>query len=274
MSCNIHPTAIVTSEAQLGEDVEVGPYTIIGPKVKIGDRTRIASHVVLEGDTTLGSDNEIYQFVSVGSKPQDLKFHDEPSTVVIGSKNTLREYVTIQPGTEHGRMTTTVGDSNLFMAHSHVAHDCIVGNSNVFANSVALSGHVTISSNVVLGGLVGIHQFVRVGSFAMLGAGSMVGHDIPPYCIGQGDRCFLRGINVIGLQRAGFTGEQISEIKKVYRLLFVRGGHIRGTSFLSRVPADLAERAHVRVMLDFIAATERGMCSTSKSAKTSDADEA
>ncbi len=269
MSCVIHPTSIIDSSAQLGEDVEVGPYCFIGPKVKIGDRSKLYSHEVIESHNEIGQECEIFQFASVGAKPQDLKFKNEPSTLVMGSKNVVREGVTIHRGTSHGLMKTTIGDGNLFMAYSHIAHDCVVGSRNVFANYVGLAGHVTIFDNVNLGGMVGIHQFCRIGNYAFLSAGSMIGHDVPPYCIAQGDRCYLRGLNLIGMQRAGFTPEQISDVKKAYRQLFLRGGgHIKGDS-MPEISPELSSQAHVKLMLDFIAATERGIMTTSSRERSS-----
>lgn len=264
MGSSIHPTAIVDPAAKIGADVQIGPYSIIGANVEIGDRTSIGSHVVIEGLTTLGADCEIFQFASVGSKPQDLKFRGEPSTLVIGSRNKIREYVTLQPGTVGGRMTTTIGDNNLFMANSHVGHDCEIGSNNVFANSVALAGHVTVHSNAIVGGLVGIHQFARIGSFVMISAGSMVGQDVPPYCICQGDRAVLRGINTIGLERAGFTAEAIADVKRVYRHLFTTGGHLREK--IEILPPETTELPHIKAMIDFIAQSERGILQPSKKA--------
>lgn len=262
MSCNIHETAIVDPAAELGKNVEVGPYSIIGPHVQLGDGCWVGPHAVIEGRTTLGENCEVFQFASVGAKPQDLKFNNEPSTLVLGSGNKIREFVTLQPGTEHGHMTTVIGDNNLFMANSHVGHDCKVGSNNVFANSAALAGHVTIDNNVILGGIVGIHQFVRIGSFVMLSGGSMVGHDIPPYCIGQGDRCFLRGVNTIGLQRAGFTDEEVSAVKKTYRLLFSSVGGL--AEKVKGLPQELRAMEKISHMIDFIESSERGVCSPAR----------
>lgn len=250
MTKEIHPTAIISPSAQLGEGVSVGAYAIIGPNVKIGARTVIGPHVVLDGLTTIGDDCHIFQFASVGAPPQDLKFAGEPSTLVIGNRNTIRESVTIHRGTAHGNMTTVIGDNNLFMAYSHVAHDCVVGNNNVFANGATLAGHVTITDHVIVGGLVAIHQFSRVGEYAMLGGGAMVPNDIPPYCIAQGDRCHLRGINQIGLKRHGFSEDQIGDIKRAYRHLFFGAG--RMAERIENFPADLAEGAHVRRLVDFV----------------------
>ena len=266
MSINIHPTAIVDSKAQLEAGVEVGPYSIIGPNVRIGARTKVGPHAVIEGYTTLGEDNEVFQFASVGGKPQDLKYRGEPSRLVIGSKNSIREFVTLHPGTTGGRMETTIGDGNLFMANTHVGHDCVVGNHNVFANSAALAGHVTVYNRVIVGGMVGIHQFSRIGDFAMLGGGSMVSQDIPPYCIGQGDRCHLRGINVIGLERGGFSEDDVKMVKKVYRALFSTMGKL--SAKIESLPEDFRSHEKIIPLLNFIEESERGICSPAKTLVT------
>ena len=262
MGVKVHATAIVEDGAELGVDVEVGPYSIVRQHVKIGDRSIIGPHVVLEGFTTLGAENKVFQFASVGSAPQDLKFKNEPSTLIIGARNTVREFVTLQPGTASGTMTTTIGDNNLFMANSHVAHDCRVGSSNVFANSAALAGHVQIGSRVIVGGLVAIHQFARVGDLAMLAGGSMVSSDVPPYCIGQGDRCVLRGVNTIGLERAGLSEEQVAEVRRAYRHLFSSVGHLKEKA--ESLSAELAEKPHIKAMLEFIRSSSRGICQPGK----------
>ena len=183
---SIHSTAIVSRSAEIAKDVQVGPYSVIGPNVKIDSGTWVGAHVVVEGHTTIGKNNRLFQFASVGSAPQDLKYKGEPTLLIIGNSNIIREYVTIQPGTIQANGKTVVGDGNLFMASSHVGHDSIVGNGNVFANNVALAGHVTIQNKVIIGGMVGIHQFCTIGDHAMLSGGSMVVKDIPPYCIAQG----------------------------------------------------------------------------------------
>ena len=255
---SIHPTAIVSPGAEIGSDVSVGAYSLVGPNVRVGDRTRIRSHVVLEGHTTLGEECDLFQFSSVGAPPQDLKYRGEPSTLVLGVRNIVREYVTMQPGTKTGNMTTVVGDGNLFMATSHVAHDCVIGSNNIFSNGVGLAGHVTVGNSAILGGMVGIHQFTRIGDFAFLSAGSMVGLDIPPYCIGQGDRCRLRGLNLVGLGRAGFSDEDISLIKRTYRHLFSAGSQYKDG--LKSIPEEFSINPRVAFMLDFIRDSERGVC--------------
>jgi UDP-N-acetylglucosamine acyltransferase len=263
MAQTIHPTAIIEPGAELGVDVGVGPYSIIGPHVKIGDRCSIGPHVVIEGFTSIGPESQLSQFCSLGSEPQDLKYRGEPARLIIGARNKIREFVTMHVGTATGSMETVVGDNNLFMANSHVAHDCRVGNNNVFANSAALAGHVRTGDNVILGGLVGVHQFCRIGSYSIISAGSMIGDDIPPFCIGQGDRCFLRGVNVIGLQRAGMSKADIASIRKAYRHLFRTVGSLR--TKVDSLPDDVSENPRVKTLVEFITAdSKRGICIAAK----------
>ena len=216
----LHPTAIVDSHAELDSEVEVGPYSVIGPRVKIGKGSKIHSHVAIQGRTTLGEHNTVFPFATVGSAPQDLKYRGEPSELIIGDRNTVREYVSLNPGTTGGGMVTRVGDQNLLMMYCHIAHDCTLGSCNVIANGATLGGHVVIEDFVIVGGLVGIHQFVRIGTGAILGAGSMVSKDVPPFCNATGDRARLRGLNVEGLKRRGTEPSVIEAIRKAYRVVF------------------------------------------------------
>jgi len=266
----IHPSAVVEEGAVLGEGCRVGAFSVIGPHVIMGENCNIASHVVVEGHTRLGNNNRIFQFASIGSAPQDLKFRDEASELHIGDNNTMREYVTLQPGTEHGTMLTTIGNSNLFMASSHVGHDCRVGDANVFANSCALSGHVTIENNVILGGLAGVHQFARVGDLAFVGGGSMAGKDVPPFCITQGDRAALVGINVIGLKRNGFSVEDIGRIRKLYRDIFLGKGKLEER--LNSVEAEYGDLEAAVKFINFIRGSKRGLTYPRKEGFTSEDD--
>lgn len=268
MEVKIHPTAIVHDGAELDSNVIVGPYCIIGPNVKIARNTKLHSHVVVDGLTTLGEGNELFPFSSVGMAPQDLKYRDEPSTLIIGDRNRIREGVTIQPGTRDGNMKTLVGSENLFMANSHVAHDCVIGSKNVVANSVALAGHVTLGDGCILGGMAGIHQFARIGSLSFIGAGAMVSLDVPPFCIAQGDRACLRGLNLIGMKRAGFSKEDISTVKKVFRGLFLKKGGLRKN--LEEIPEDISSNAKAKLLLEFVISTERGVTLPSKSGENAD----
>ncbi|MCC6220893.1 MAG: acyl-ACP--UDP-N-acetylglucosamine O-acyltransferase [Deltaproteobacteria bacterium] len=262
MRANIHPTAIVDSQARLATSVTVGAYSTIGPNVIIGEGCEIRSHVVIEGHTTLGEENVIFQFASIGSAPQDLKYKGESSTLEMGSRNIIREHVTLNPGTQGGHMRTVIGDDNVFLVGSHVAHDCSVGNNNILSNGVALAGHVSIGNRIVLGGMVGVHQFCRIGDMAIAGAGSMLAHDLPPYCIGQGDRCHLRGVNIVGLRRGGVSEDEILIIKKVYRHLFSKMGRLEEK--INNLPPELSGHLRIRPLIEFIQSSERTICTPLK----------
>ncbi len=224
---NIHKLAVVADGAEIGEGTEIGPFSVIGPNVKIGKNNKIYSNVVIDGKTTIGDSNQIYQFASVGANPQDLKFAGEDSELFIGNNNKIRECVTIHKGTKTGIMKTQIGDNNLFMAYCHVAHDVIVGNNNVFANCATMAGHVTVANNVIVGGLSAIHQFTRIGERAFVGGGAMVTRDIAPFCYAQGDRAGLVGINQVGLMRANLEKDHILKIRKLYRKVFLGEGRFK-----------------------------------------------
>ena len=254
----LHPTAIVDSHAELDSEVEVGPYSVIGPGVKIGKGSKIHSHVAIQGRTTLGEHNTVFPFATVGSAPQDLKYRGEPSELIIGDRNTVREYVSLNPGTTGGGMVTRVGDQNLLMMYCHIAHDCTVGSCNVIANGATLGGHVVIEDFVIVGGLVGIHQFVRIGTGAILGAGSMVSKDVPPFCNATGDRARLRGLNVEGLKRRGTEPSVIEAIRKAYRVVFQ--SKLRTEEALEAVRRDLPAIPEVEKFISFISQSQRGVC--------------
>jgi len=254
----IHHTAVVDPKAELDSDVEIGPYSVIGAGVRIGKGTRVQSHVVITGRTSVGEANLFFPFAVVGSVPQDLKYKGEPSELVIGNHNTVREYVSLNPGTSGGGMVTRVGDHNLLMMHCHIAHDCILGSWNIVANGATLGGHVVIEDRVIVGGLVGIHQFVRIGSGAILGAGSMVSKDVPPFCNATGDRAKLHGLNVEGLRRRGFEKEKLDALKKAYRILFQ--SKLRTKEALERVRREIPQSAEVDQLVQFVANSQRGVC--------------
>jgi UDP-N-acetylglucosamine acyltransferase len=254
----IHKTAIIDREAELDSEVEVGPYSVIAAGVRIGRGTKVASHVVIEGRTSLGQDNVIYQFATVGSRPQDLKYKGEPSELIIGNHNTIREYVSLNPGTAGGGMVTRIGDHNLLMMHCHIAHDCLLGNHNIIANGATLGGHVIVEDYVIVGGLVGIHQFARIGSGAILGAGSMVSKDVPPFCNATGDRARLRGLNLEGLKRRGFTKDTIESLKKAYRIIFQ--SKLKTNDGVEKVRCEVSPTAEIEMLLNFIIHSQRGIC--------------
>ena len=254
----IHPTAIISPEASLGDGVEVGPYTIIGHDVTIGKDTVIGPHVVIEAHTDIGKGNRIFQFCSLGGIPQDLKFEGEESRVVIGNNNTFREYVTVNRATSADIGVTIVGDNNFLMAYCHVAHNCKLGNNIVMANAVNLSGHIHIEDYAIIGGLTGVHQFTRIGCHCMIGGASAVVKDISPYVLATGNHAEICGLNLIGLRRRGFTKETIRALKKAYIMLF-RSEHLLSVS-LEMVEKEYNNTPEVRHLLEFIKKSERGIC--------------
>jgi len=216
----VHETAIVHPNAKLGRNVVVGPYAIIGENVEIGDNCVIGPHVVIEGWTTIGQGNRFFRGCSIGCEPQDLKFRGEKSYLFIGDNNTFRENVTVSRGTEGGGGETRIGNNNLFMAYSHVAHDCQLGSHIVIANCTALAGHVTVEDRAVIGGMSGIHQFTKIGKMVMVGACSKIVKDVPPFVLVDGNPAKVSGINVVGLRRNGIDPQIRDEIKKAYRILY------------------------------------------------------
>ena len=217
---NIHPTAIIDKGAELAEGVSVGAYCVVGKNVKLGKNVVLHSHVVVDGHTTIGENTKVFPFTSLGLAPQDLKYKGEPSTLVIGKNNIIRENVTMNPGTEGDKMFTRVGDNCLFMVGSHVAHDCIVGNNVILANNATLAGHVEVGDFAVIGGLSAIHQFVRIGKHAMIGGLSGVEHDVLPFATVMGDRAHLAGLNIVGLKRRGFARDDIHALRHALQGLF------------------------------------------------------
>lgn len=246
----IHPSAIVEDGATLADDVRIGPFCHVGPHVTLGEGCELVSHAVVAGRTTIGARTRIFPFASIGHQPQDLKYRGEPSTLSIGSDCIIREGVTMNPGTEGGGMKTVVGDRCAFLANSHVGHDTVVGNDVILSNNVMLAGHVTLGDYVIVGGGAAIIQFTRVGSHAFIGGMSGLENDLIPYGMAMGNRAHLSGLNIIGLQRRGFSREDIHTIRRAYRLLFADEG-----TLLERVE-DVAEEFDqhriVHEILDFI----------------------
>lgn len=256
---DVHPTALVHPNAQLAPDTAIGPYCIVGRDVKLGAGVRLESHVVIDGLTRVGDRTHIFPFACIGLRPQDLKYQGEPSELVIGHDNTIREYVTMNPGTKGGGMTTRVGDGCLFMVGVHVAHDCVIGDRVVMANNATLAGHVHVGDYAILGGLSAVHQFVRIGKHAMVGGMSGVEHDVIPYGSVIGDRAHLSGLNIVGLKRRGFKRDEIHTLRNAYRLLFAREGTM--TERLDDVASLFSDQGPVMEIVAFIRAeTARAIC--------------
>jgi UDP-N-acetylglucosamine acyltransferase len=217
---SIDPRAVVSPDAELAPDVEVGPFAVIGPGVSIGPRTRIGPHAVVKGPTVVGADNQIFQFASIGDDPQDMKYRGEPTRLVIGDRNTFREYVTVNRGTVTGIGETRIGNDNLILAYSHVAHDCVLGDHIIMSNAVNLAGHVEVGDWAIFSGYAGAHQFCRIGAHAFIANNTAVLQDIPPYVLAAGQPAAPRAVNVEGLKRRGFTEEQTRAIRQAFRVLY------------------------------------------------------
>ncbi len=255
----IHPTAIVSPEARLGDGVFVGPYCVIGERVTLGDRVRLRAHVVVDGWTEIGADTEVSPFVSIGSRPQDLKYAGEESRITIGERNMIRECVSMNTGTIGGGLHTRVGSDCLFMLGAHVSHDCVIGDHVVIANNVALAGHCVVGEYAILGGNSGIHQYCRIGAHAFVGGLAGVVDDVIPYGIVVGNRANLTGLNIIGLKRRGFSREQIVELRKAYRLLFSPEGEF--SERIQDVDSMFGNNDAVQLIIKFIRArSERPIC--------------
>jgi UDP-N-acetylglucosamine acyltransferase len=250
---NIHPTAIIERGAEIAAAARIGPYCYLGSKVVLGEEVELLSHVVVAGRTSIGAGTRIFPFASIGHQPQDLKYRGEDSALIIGRRNIIREHVTMNPGTTGGGMLTRVGDGCLFMASAHVAHDCLIGNNVIMANNATLAGHIVVGDYAFFGGLSAVHQFVRIGAHAMIGGLTGVERDVIPYGSVMGDRARLIGLNIVGLQRRGFSREDIQALRSAYQMLFEDG-----TGTLSQrvdaVATRYGEIGPVRDIIDFIRA--------------------
>jgi UDP-N-acetylglucosamine acyltransferase len=245
----IDKTAIIDTKAKLNKNVQVGPYCVIGPNVEIGENTIIQSHVNISGNTKIGKENKIYPFASIGNDPQDLKYNGEETKLVIGDKNTIREYVTINPGTLGGGRVTRIGNNCLFMISSHVAHDCLVGNNVIIANNVPLGGHAIIEDNVVIGGNSAVQQFTRIGKMAMIGGMTGVLHDVIPYGLSTGNRNSLQGLNLIGLRRAKFENKDILGLSEAYKEIFATKNIVEN---ISKLNGSFQDNPLVKEVIEFI----------------------
>lgn len=251
----IHPTAIVDPKAQLADSVSVGPYSIVGPQVVLGENVEIMAHAVVDGRTTIGAGVRVFPFASVGMPPQDLKYKGEESTLEIGEGCVIREHVTINPGTEGGGMVTRVGRNVLLAIGSHVAHDCIVGDSAIVMNNVLLGGHVTVGEFAVIGGGSAIHQFARIGKHAMIGGASGVEGDVIPYGTAMGNRARLAGLNIVGVKRRGFAREDVHALRHAYKILFIGA---QGTVMADRLKEVAETYAGSQPVQDIVAFLEAG----------------
>jgi UDP-N-acetylglucosamine acyltransferase len=252
----IHPHAIIDPAAKIADDVSVGPFTVVGADVEIDSGTTVSSHVVINGPTKIGKDNRIFQFASVGEKPQDLKFNDEPTELVIGDRNTIREYVNIHRGTPGGGNVTTIGNDNLLMVNVHVAHDCLIGDHVILANATALAGHVVVDDFVILGGYTTVHQFTRIGAHAFTGFSTAIDRDVLPFFTVAGNRARAVGINKEGLKRRNFSEESIRALQDAFKLLIKSSCSHKVA--LEKVEEIAQRDENVRMILDFLDASERG----------------
>lgn len=251
----IHPTAIIDPDARIGAGVTIGPYCVVGPHVRLGAGVVLKSHVVIDGHTTIGDNTVVYPFASLGGAPQDLKYAGEASRLIIGKNNTIREHVTMNPGTATGAMETRIGDNGLFMMSVHVAHDCIIGNNVIMANNATLGGHVTVGDHVLIGGLAAVHQFIRIGDHAVIGGMSGVEADVIPYGRVKGERAHLAGLNLIGLERRGFSKDAVKNLQRAFGNIFGGGGTL--DSRLNEAAATYKNDEAVMKIIDFARAESR-----------------
>jgi len=260
----IHPSAVIMEGAVLGDNNNIGPFSVIGSKVKLGNDNILKSHVVLDGNSNIGNNNQFFPFASIGSSPQDKKYQGEESQLIIGNNNIFREYTTANPGTETGGMITKIGDNCLFMVSSHVAHDCSVGNDVILANCVALAGHVQVGDFAIIGGLSAVLQRTRIGSHAMIGGMSGVAEDVIPYGVVMGERAHLAGLNVVGLKRRNFSKESMHDIRRAFEKLFLD----EGGTFSERLKMTkdaFSDSEEVMLMLNFLAEdNSRAICKPNK----------
>jgi UDP-N-acetylglucosamine acyltransferase len=253
----IHPTAAVEPGAQIDPSCEVGPYAVIGAHVRLGARCQLAAHAVVIGHTTLGADNRVFPHAVVGGIPQDLKYRGEPTTLVVGDRNTFRECVTVNTGTVGGGGVTRIGNGCLFMAYSHVGHDCLIGDGAIIANSVALAGHIVLEDHVHMSGLAAAHQFCRIGRLAFVSGLTGVAMDVPPYCTVAGARAELAGLNTVGMQRAGMTEEQVGRVKQAYKIVF--RSNLGLAEALAQLEQELGAHPEIAHFVAFVKSSQRGI---------------
>jgi UDP-N-acetylglucosamine acyltransferase len=252
----IHPTAIVHSDAKIGAGCEIGPYCVIGANVEMGSGCWLQSHVVIEGPARIGANNRFYSFGSIGQQTQDLKYAGEPTYLEMGEGNTFREFVTVNRGTAPNSKTV-IGDRGNFLAYCHIAHDCVVGDDVIFSNNGTLAGHVEVGNHVVLGGLTAVHQFCRLGQYAMTGGCSKIVQDVPPFLIADGNPAEVRGLNKVGLERQGFTPEQLKNLKECYRIVYRLNMNV--AQAIEQIRSSVPDTSEVETFVTFIATSSRGI---------------
>lgn len=257
METTIHPTAIIDPKARLGAGVQVGPYAIIGAEVELGEGCRIRHHATIEGPSRIGPRNEFFPYAAIGFKTQDLKYKGEPTLLEIGEGNVFREFSTVHRGTAPGEKTI-IGDRNLFLSYTHVAHNCIVGRDTIFSNNATLAGHVTVGDHAIISGLSAVHQFCRIGAHAIIGGCAKIVQDVPPYLIADGNPAILRGVNEVGLKRRGFSEADIKTLRRAYRVLADKT--LNFSQAVAKIEAsEDASSAHVKRLIEFLKTTERGV---------------
>lgn len=254
---NIHPSAIVHPGAELAADVEIGPFSIIGANVRLGAGTVVGPHVTIEGVTTIGANNRFYAGAHIGCDPQDKKYRQEPTQLVMGDGNTVFQHVTIATGTTQDQGITRLGDDNWLMAYSHIGHDCVIGSHTIFANSATMAGHVQVGDYAILGGLSAVHQFCVIGAHAMAGGGSIIVQDLPPFVICEGNRAVARGFNAEGMKRRGFSAEQITAVKRAYKALYRDG--LSYEDACAQIRQEAETESALSVFVDFFAQSSRGI---------------
>jgi UDP-N-acetylglucosamine acyltransferase len=257
---NIHPTAIIEEGAKIGKNVIIGAFVTISSQAIIGEGTTIDAHTVIAGKTTIGKNNHIFSFAAIGTIPQDLKYDGEEVELIIGDNNRIREFTLLNPGTKGGGSITKVGDNNLLMGYVHLGHDVIMGNNCILANAANIAGHVIIGNNVVIGGVTPVHQFVKIGDYVMIGGGSAVSQDIPPFCLAEGNRATLKGLNLTGLRRK-VSRDEINELKIIYRELFESGQPLQETAnrLLNEEKTKENNSQNIKNLLEFITTSKRGI---------------
>jgi UDP-N-acetylglucosamine acyltransferase len=253
----IHPTAIVEEGAQVDPSCTIGPYAVIGAKVRLGEGCSVGAHAVVTGRTSLGRGNRVFPHAVIGEIPQDLKYRGEDSRLEIGDRNTFREFTTVNLGTDGGGGATRIGNGGLFMAYSHVGHDCVIGNGAIIANGVALAGHILIEDQVHISGLAAAHQFTRIGRFAFVSGLTGVAMDVAPYCTVAGARAEAAGLNLVGMQRAGMTEEQVGRVKQVYKIFF--RSNLQLAQALAQIKGELGSHPEVAHFVSFVEASKRGI---------------